>query len=428
MNEPLIRDIPSIKNSLNLVKSLKAWNTLMPLIRPLFQLLGVDTKQIDDEFAKIGELEAIAEDLSSIPDRFNDLFSQRGWIIYETMNLEEAKKAIERAESGDIDGAETDLVDYYNAETLDWKLMLMSGVKAFRPRIPLAEKALIDYSEERYHACIPVVLALLDGMINDLHERQIGFFAQNTALEAWDSIAAHSKGLTVLANHLRASRNKTTTDIITIPYRNGILHGRDLGYGNRIVAAKTWAALFAARDWAIRVEQGLLTEPPEKPTKTWGELFQQILENGTDKKLLESWEPREIRPGTHIPFTGEPKDFIQGTPEYVLIEFLCYWKARNYGRMAEFFLSWLRESPGKDAGRIRNHYALCNLKSFEIVEVKDETPAVTEIKVKLCYERNGEIEREVMFRLVNEDTQGNPAVRGKTNSRWCVANWGYGVE
>lgn len=40
------------------------------------------------------------------------------------------------------------------------------------------------------------------------------------------------------------SRNKTTTEDLTLPLRHGILHGRDLGYSNQMVAAKCWAVGF----------------------------------------------------------------------------------------------------------------------------------------------------------------------------------------
>jgi len=47
-----------------------------------------------------------------------------------------------------------------------------------------------------------------------------------------------------------------------------------------LVAAKTWAALFAAREWAIKAERGLLKSPPPEIKKTWGELFQQTNDDG----------------------------------------------------------------------------------------------------------------------------------------------------
>jgi hypothetical protein len=272
----------------------------------------------------------------------------------------------------------------------------------------------------------------MDGMVNELQEKRRGFFAEETNLEAWDSIAAHSKGLEVLARLFRKNRQRTTTDALTIPYRNGILHGMDLGYDNNLVAAKTWAALFATRDWAIRAERGLITEQPQEPQKTWGELLQQVLENADNSKilseLLESWSPRLIKVGEDIPSTGESKDYAQGTPENALADFLCCWKQRNYGRMASFFPQWLKASPGKDAGRVRDHYSSCRLNAFEIKEIEDKAPAITEIKAWLGYEGDGEIEREVIFRLVNEDVEGNPTVRGKLDSRWSVTNWGHGVR
>ena len=426
MSGPLIRDIPSIKKNLELVRGFKALNTIMPYLKPLFRIFRIDVKEMEAVLAESNQLAQLAEELATIPDRFNDLFSARGWIIYDVMNLEVAKEAISKAELNDLDQAEAYLVDYYSPENVEWKLTMMNGVSAFRPRMPLAEKSLLDYREERYQACVPVVLALMDGMVNDLHDRQIGFFAQNANLEAWDSIAAHSKGLEVLANLFRSSRNKTTIVPISIPYRNGILHGRDLSYDNRLVAAKVWAALFATRDWAVRAEQGLLTAQPEKPEKSWGELFKGILENANDRKILDAWSPREIQLGVDVPITGEPIDYTIATPEYALVEFLCFWKVRNYGRMAA--LAWLNDSPGKDAGRVRNHYSSSNLKSFEIKELVDFAAAVTEIKVCLWLEGDISSEREVVFRMLNLDSKSSPVVQVKPDSKWCVANWGHGIE
>jgi len=63
------------------------------------------------------------------------------------------------------------------------------------------------------------------------------------------------------------------------------MHGMDLGYDNKIVAAKTWAALFAAREWALKAEQGLLEEQPEEPKKSWREVFHGIDELNKVKSI-----------------------------------------------------------------------------------------------------------------------------------------------
>jgi hypothetical protein len=425
MSENLIRDIPRIKKTLEDVKSMKSFKSAMPFLGPVLGLFGVDTNQMQEALAQADELERMADELATIPDRFNDLFAGRGWIIYDFMNVEVAKAAITKAESGDIDGAEADLVDYYSPETVEWKLLTMLGIKAFRPRMPIAEKALDDYREGRYHACVPVVLTLMDGLVNELHEKRRGFFAEEVDLQAWDSIAAHSKGLNALTRIFQTGRYKTTAEPITLPYRNGILHGMDLGYDNKMVAAKTWAALFATRDWAVRVEQGTLKEQPEKPKKTWGELFQQIRETAEDRSRLEAWKPREIRLGEDVPVSGEAGDFKEGTPEHALAEFLNYWRARNYGYMTRRLPVREREPMNKAAARVRENFSAKKLQGFELQSIGENAAALTLIEVKLRYEEDGKpVERALTFRLINESADGSACVSGKPGSGWSVYNWG----
>lgn len=422
--EQLIRDIPSIKKNLEEIESFRVMKLAMPLLRPILKLIKVDVNKLDMALAKVDELKKTAEELASIPDHFNDLFAPRGWIIYDRMKLEVAKEAIRKAEVGDVDGAEDDLVSYYDKETVRSNLQAMRAVVAFRPRMRLAEKALVDYSEERYHACVPVILALLDGLVNELHEARRGFFVDKVSLEAWDSIAAHSKGLGALANVFKKGRRITTTEQITIPYRHGIMHGMDLGYDNKLVAAKTWVALFATRDWAIKAERGLLVAPPEDPSPSLREVLQQIRDIEDHKILLGAWGPRNLKLGEDTPITGEPKAFKSGTPEHRLAEFLNLWMAKNYGYMARCLSVNTGYSLSQLAGRIRERYGSKALKAFEITNISDNAPAVTVIETKLAYESEGkELEQLVGFRLINEDLEGNPAARGQSESSWIVLNW-----
>jgi hypothetical protein len=247
--------------------------------------------------------------LTKIPDRFNDQFVPLGWIMYEEMDLEVVKKAMKIADSGDIKGADAYIADYYNTDTVRRMLHRMELVEEFRRRMPLAKKALIDYREERYYACVPVVLALIDGMVNELHLKargeRLGFSAKDVNLEAWNSVSAHSKGLGQLVSVLMKGRNKTTTQQIFIPYRNGIMHGTDLGYDNKIVAAKTWAALFALRDWAIKMEEGAIEQPLPNKLLELSDLIHQIHKNKEDQQLLQKWKPRNIKLGQDIPLSGK---------------------------------------------------------------------------------------------------------------------------
>lgn len=429
---PQIRDIAKFKKMREEMKAFKVAKVALPFASPFLKLLGINTKQMKEAFIDFDKLEEQFLDLSELPDKFNDVFSSRGWIIYEYLNLEIAKQALEIAKT-DIDTAERYLVDFYTHENVQLLLRTMQGVKAFRPRMQLAELALVDYKEERYHACIPVILALMDGLVNELNKAQnLSMSADDSDLKAWDSITAHEKGLNALKEVLFKTRKTTRTEEITVPYRHGILHGMDLGYANKMVAAKTWAALFAVRDWAAKAERKELSEPPPETKTSWGELLQKIKEQNEWKESFENqfnnWKPRTIEIGKDVPKSGIVEDFQEGAPERKLVEFLLYWQKKNYGEMADCIWSYLQLPGKKMAGRVREVYGFCFLKSFELLEIIDKAPSVTEIRVLLTGESNGNsFEKEVKFRLVvNDGLDNKPLMRGMPNSTWGVVNWGHG--
>lgn len=202
MNDPKISDIPQFRELLEQAQAFHSMRRALPLLSPVLKVLGVDTASMRDTLSQTDALRKQIQELTAIPDTFNDFFSQRGWIIYDFMNLDVARAAIKRAQSGDIDGAEVDLAEYYDVETVEWQLRAMKSVNAFQLRLPLAEKAFEDYREERYHACVPVVLALLDGMVNEVHAKvgaaRRGFAAEEVDLTAWNTIVGHDKGLNAL--------------------------------------------------------------------------------------------------------------------------------------------------------------------------------------------------------------------------------------
>lgn len=264
-------------------------------------------------------------------DQFNDLLSHYGWITYDILDLYIIREAVEKASTGDTAGAEAALVAYYSPDKIDQLLPMMIGVKPFRPRMDLARKAARDYREGRYYASTMVILALMDGLVSEMSENRRGTSAVDVNLEAWNSIAGHSKGLNELMRIFHVGRRTLRTEEISIPYRHGIMHGMDLGFDNQIVAAKTWAALFALREWAIKVLKGELHEPPEKPQPTIAENLRTIGEISIDRFKIDQWTPRGITPGVNVPISGEPTDYEEGSPERILVEFLSAWKKRNYG-------------------------------------------------------------------------------------------------
>ena len=237
----------------------------------------------------------------------------------------------------------------------------------------LAKLALVDYREERYHACIPVVLALLDGMVNELGN--LGFFSKDVDLTAWDSMAASDSGLNELQQLLFKQRAKTRTEAIDVPYRNGIHHGMDLGYDTRIVAAKCWVALFAAADWAHKIERGERDAPPPEPEPTLWDALAKVRRNQEERTLLEAWIPR-----ANIDL-AKP---TEGSPEAALSEFLEAWKSRNYGAMAKRLGVRDDRPMNMRAGEVRSQYEDLVLNEFTIQTVRDTAASVSKGRSTRC--------------------------------------------
>jgi hypothetical protein len=409
-------DIESIRKLREDFENYLQLGKALPILRPFLNLAGVDTKKVDAAMSDLAQRKTEFDALVQTMDRFNELFAVRGWIAYDLLNIGAANAAIAAAESGRMSEAERILVQHYDGDQVALHLRAMRGLSCFRDRMRLADLALTDYRERRFHACVPVVLALLDGMVNDLANQ--GFFSQKVELTAWDSIATCDGGIGLLKTILSKPRKKTTVDPIDLPYRNGIHHGMDLGYDNELVAAKSWVALFAVADWARRIEQGKKNAPAPDPAATWGEIVQVVNQNRERRKRLDSWKPCSRKPGSD-PFENRPD-----SPEIALDEFLNAWRAENYGLMAKRTHPFGPLSINARAGEVRRYYQDLSLDDFSILEIEDTAPAVTEITVRGRGAQYGiSFDGVGKFRLVKMDEIGDPIISGESGGTWFVMTW-----
>jgi hypothetical protein len=438
MSESRIGDIPKFQEQLDQLKQMKTLQAGLNIAGPLLKLFGVNDGPIREALAsgKIEEMEREFTEMIALPDLFNDHFCERGWIMYDNLSIQVVKDAIQKAESGDIDGAEQELIDYYTYDTVRIQLMMMNGIKTFRSRMDLAKKALEDYKAGRFYACVLVILALMDGLVTELSEKRLGFFAEDADLTAWNSIAGHSKGLQTLAGIFRKGRRKVSSDTLAIPYRNGIMHGMDLGYDNVMVAAKVWSALFAVADWARLAEKDLLkapVEPPPEPPKSIQDQLrsfadqassfaQTIRKNQEERKRLDAWNPRTLTVGVDIPATGPAAMYPEGSPERRLVEFLEYWQAKNYGYMAKYFGHLDKKYyPNNLPSKVREHYKTKILKRFELIDVQDQASAVAICNIRVVYQKDDEeVEQLAAVRLIHEDEKGGVVTRENPTGTWIL--------
>ena len=410
-----IKDNPTCAE---LLKNTKGFEALSK-VASFFEKIGIKNEKISEAFKKFPDLSQKAEELVNMPDRFNEHFSKSGWVAYESLNFELMKEAVYLAGEGKFDEANNLLVEHYNEETLKWGLTFMKGVEEYRPRYDLAEKAKEDYLAGRYHACVPVILTIIDGIVNDIEQK--GFFAQGVDLIAWDSIAAHSSGLQELSKLFNRASNNTNTETITVPYRYGILHGRDLGYANKVVAAKTWAALFTIRDWAMALKQGKKVPKEEEQEPSFLEVLKSYAKTQEQKRKLEAWKPRDLKSDKDFPAYGIPKEFGSRTPERELAQFFQYWSTNNYGKMAGLIKTFGDYLLSKRAGEVRLNFQGKSLEGYKFLEIKDEAAAITEITVEVTLNHRDKILTEKFgVRMIHEDSEGNSALREEPDGNWRI--------
>lgn len=234
-----------------------------------------------------------------------------------------------------------------------------------------------------------------------------------------------------IANIFRKIRKKTTDEEIFLPYRNGILHGRDLGYANVKVSAKVVSTLIALGDWASAIKEGKKGLDKEYVPPTLAESMkhianslEQMKENKKQRDHMDKWKKRELIVGENLPAKGKISDYDEDTPERTVIEFLRYLLKNNYGNMAKLISKHLVKDKniGKLAGELRELFATKKLTDFEIVSVYDNAPAISEIKTILEFEKEDgtRFKHEHQFRLSYEDENGDMVPRGYKKAEWKI--------
>ncbi len=409
-----IADNASVAEMLELIQGVSAIENIWQAV-PLFQEIFPRLSDFSGNLAELKEQFKIL----LLPDRFNELFAPSGWVAYESMSLEVMKHAIKRFEIHGLDAAEDYLVSTYGADALKLGILRFNGHDEFRKRIRLTELAKEDYLAGRYHACTPLLLSLMDGLANDV-SRHVGLFADGADLTAWDCIAAHESGLQALVALMTKGRGKTNEEAISVPYRHGILHGRELAFDSRIVAAKTWAALFALRDWAGALAEGKKT-PKEKQEPTWGELLKSFQKTQKTKHLLDAWKPRAKESFSCLPCDGSPPSLPENSPERAVAEFMENWRLGRFAPLADALSHTYGMAMGKKAGEAKQDFGRHQVVSCQVVGVEDRTPACSTITIRATFSAEDNIfEEELNVSVSYQDEKGLPMCRLESGGKWAL--------
>lgn len=422
-----ISDNPSYADLLNQIKGMKL----------VLDLLPVGNTELRH---KLSDIEKQINDIRFTPDRFNQYYSELGWIAYESMNSDLMKNAVRLAEDNKRDDGEKLLLKYYaDNNRIRYLINRLKNRSGFKKRYELLLKAYDDYKSGRFHSCIPVFLMIIDGVVDEVTKSNKGFFASNFNPELWNSIVGHESGLSRIAKIYAKTRKKVNTDPITLPYRNGILHGKDINYDNALVATKCLATIFAVGDWVEQYESGKHIKPkPSKPKcviqqlkefhETLTSTQKQYEEHEKFKTEIEKWQPRQISEEYINSVNLKKESCISNSPEEKLSEFMTFFSTNNYGKLHDIIeRHHNKASKGQYIQEIKNYIGDLSLIDYKIVSIKDCAPCISEIEVKLNIidKSKEEISFTTKCRMIYQKDAFNatPLVRDNREGRWFIMHF-----
>jgi hypothetical protein len=200
------------------------------------------------------DLEAELRRLVATVDEFYAVLGGRNWVFHDSLDVNgiqsilEAGRRLDTAARAEV--SEDGLTRLYQEPgTLEFMTMRFSGQPGLRARRHLIERAPADYRASRYYSTVLVLLAVMDGFVNDVDAKRRGLHARDgEELHAWDSVAGHHLGLGDAHKSFTKTVSRTTDAECFELHRNGIVHGTILRFDNVIVATKAWNRLFAVSD------------------------------------------------------------------------------------------------------------------------------------------------------------------------------------
>src|SRR5699024_10798191 len=144
--------------------------------------------------------------------------------------------------------AEEALIEYYRSnDGMHFAIKRLARFEAMRPRLPLLRAALEDYRHSRNYSVVLVLIAVMDGFVNDFDKQARKGLQSREAKEmcAWDNVVGGHLGL---ANAHKASTRtckKTIGEEVYELHRHGIVHGVSRMFENYFVCTTAWSHLLA---------------------------------------------------------------------------------------------------------------------------------------------------------------------------------------
>lgn len=378
-----------------------------------------------DQRKELDRIKKEMKDLIMTTEEYNNNFSDYGWIAYSLINVEFMKNANIIFKENGIEKAEDFISDYYKDNIKNTKRFIQYSTKEFRKRANIIDEAFEAYESEKYYSAITLFLTIADGVINDFIKNK-GFFTEGVDLDCWDCLVECDKGLKKLKEIYNLPRKKTVEDMVTMPYRNGILHGRDLNFGNKYVAGKCNVLLLAISEWikSKNTEESRKDKYKKEanPPKL-SESIKKLQETQDNRRIINRWTSKDIVIGKDIPITGIKEDYKQYDFIYNFVETLELWKSKNYGELSKRFeiLFNYETRDGFKPKRCRELFEKNILLEFELTNIIDQAICMKVIEINVQIQKENKVTNGKMkIGMVYEGKEGIFAIPEKNNGEWKI--------
>ncbi len=238
-----------------------------------------------------------------------------------------------------------------------------------------------------------------------------------------------SDGLSKLKDIFNKGRNKTNTDEIRLPYRNGILHGRDLNYGNEYVSCKCVDLMFALADWmSMKDSEESRKNKFEKESNPppISESLKKMKQNAIDREEISKWQPRNIIIGVDLPDIPTEKDCKSYPYLIPIIKTFLLWSKSNYGELSVLLKNMFpyEKSYGKRAGECRMLFETKKFESFKLIEIEERACSLVRVLVQVQWESRGkQYSVPLEFGCIYQDENEELAYPWRGNGQWILMPW-----
>ena len=353
-------------------------------------------------------------------------FSDLAWCAYDSLNMQMVETAVQAFEQDGIVAAEEIIIKFYTTDVKSIIQWLKGKSEEFELRYTLILKAFDDHFAGRYHASVPLFLTIMDGAVNDFTGSK-GFTSDGTNVDVWDCLVGVSDGLDKVRQIICAPRKKTNLEAIEIPYRHGILHGRDLNYDNVKVSCKCIALMFAIADWIdMKNNETQRKEKFEKDNNPPPllESLKKLWETKIRSKEISNWKKRVVVVGQTVPKCGLANDYVGYEYLQKLVELFDYWKSKNYGYLAKCFdelFFWDTETK-KHPAECRERFSKKVLSNWEFVEVEERGCGLTRVIATVTYALDGNektVTNDIILHYNNLDENALP-LPWRNDGNWMI--------